>query len=62
MHRLAGGFMCYKYVTDMANLTYLFTDLPYFFRKSTGRFYCVYVSRVFESVMHTHTHNVVLDL
>jgi len=36
MHRLAGVF----YVTNMSNLTYLFTDLPYFFRKNTDRFYC----------------------
>jgi len=41
MHRLAGGFVCYKYVTDMSNLTYLFTDLLYFFRKNTDRFYRV---------------------
>jgi len=41
MHRLAGGFVCYKYVTDMSNLTYLFTDLLYFFSKNTDRFYRV---------------------
>jgi len=35
MHRLAGGFVCYKYGTAMSNLIYLFTDLPYFVRKNT---------------------------
>jgi len=42
MHRLANGFVCvYKYVTDMSNLTYLFTDFTYFFRKNKDRFYRV---------------------
>jgi len=38
MHRLAGGFSCYKYVTDMSTLTHVFTDLPYFLRKNTDLF------------------------
>jgi len=38
---LAGVFVCYKYVTDMLYLTYLFTNLPYFFRKNTDRFHRV---------------------
>jgi len=41
MHRLADGFLCYKYVTDMSNLSYLFADLPYFLRKYMNRFYRV---------------------
>jgi len=33
LQRLADGFVFYKYITDMSNLTYLYTDLPYFFSK-----------------------------
>jgi len=38
---------CYKYFTDMSNLTYLFTDLPYFFRKNTDSFYRVHTHEWF---------------
>jgi len=36
--------VCYKYVTDVSNLAYLSTDLPYVFRKNSIllRVYIVY--------------------
>jgi len=41
MHRLAGGFVCNRYVTDVSNPTHLYTDLLGFFLKNTDRVYRV---------------------
>jgi len=39
--RVQGGSVRYKYVTDISNLTYLFTDLPNCFRQNTIFLQCI---------------------